>query len=467
MFRAQLPQPLDRNKSWRTIRAVKKPEDPPMIGLAERMWVKIEMKPKVVAEATRNPETTPTKTATTTPTKTGSTTDELDDKTCEIREAWLWGSVALHQDPAEGKTKGQDASGEALYLDNRGPNKAISFVYQREPKATIYLPGPLPPARIENDEKTITGAGIIAMNQATDQIWVEGPGMLTQLSERGAGSVDLGLKPAGTTASRATVPTRDAQPRTTSLLAQTGNETVSADQKPDSKPKTRAGRPLGEKIQSTIQFSEGMEFNGRTVDPEGHATGRADFYGTVTAQLEDALLHCEERMIAYTDKVVPLAQIGAMSKTPSKSKSTDFEMAGAPATGNGDDEPGPQLTLIKCYRNAIGVSRKVDPIAPIVLQKQRIEADDLLDYDRRKGDFYVPGKGRVFLYDRSDNSRADGMNLDGEGDNSPEPTVTARTVTYSSSRTVATPFTRTRSTARPQQAGPPTDSKANELPPWF
>ena len=48
-------------------------------------------------------------------------------------------------------SNGQDkeASGEALYLDNRGTNKAIAYVYQRDPIEKIYLPGPLPPARVE------------------------------------------------------------------------------------------------------------------------------------------------------------------------------------------------------------------------------------------------------------------------------------------------------------------------------
>ena len=63
-----------------------------------------------------------------------------------------------------------------------------------------------------------------------------------------------------------------------------------------------------------------MVFNGRTVDPDGAPSARADFFGIVTAKMEDALLHAEEQMIAYTDRVVPLAQLGAMSKGRSKPK---------------------------------------------------------------------------------------------------------------------------------------------------
>ena len=55
----------------------------------------------------------------------------------------------------------------------------------------------------------------------------------------------------------------------------------------------------------TIGFSENMEFTGRSVDPEGRPAAQAEFYGIVTAQMEDALLHCTEKMIAYTDREVP------------------------------------------------------------------------------------------------------------------------------------------------------------------
>ena len=95
---------------------------------------------------------------TSTPTsKPGSSDGDLGDNQSEIREAWLWGSVAVHQDPAEGKTKGQDASGEALYLDNRGKDKAITFVFQRELEREKATPRPAPPAsgrkRRENDHR--------------------------------------------------------------------------------------------------------------------------------------------------------------------------------------------------------------------------------------------------------------------------------------------------------------------------
>ena len=39
------------------------------------------------------------------------------------------------------------------------PNKAISYIYQRDPTEKTYLPGPLPPARVENNDIKIAAAG--------------------------------------------------------------------------------------------------------------------------------------------------------------------------------------------------------------------------------------------------------------------------------------------------------------------
>jgi hypothetical protein len=181
------------------------------------------------------------------------------------------------------------------------------------------------------------------------------------------------------------------------------------------KPKTRAGVPLSKIVTTTIQFSERMEFTGRTTDPQGNPAACGDFHGVVTALMEDALLHCEERMITYTDQVVPLAQLGAMSKTQSKSKSgageqPDSDTAADPAT----DQPKPQLALLECYRNAVLITREVDPDRPILLQRKKVEAEEVLYYDKRTGDFTIRDKGQVFLYDRSDNSGAEGKNPAGD-----------------------------------------------------
>jgi hypothetical protein len=411
-----------------------KPEEPPaepaMVGSAERMWVRMEMKPVKAAPADSSGDKN--KTASTTSTKAGSTGRAATDTNAEIRYAWLWGSVSLHQEPAEGKTKGQDASGEAIYVDNRGEGKVISYVYQRDPNEKTYLAGPLPPARVENDDKTITAAGVIKMNQATDQAWVAGPGTLTQQSERAPDpppATGAGIQPAVATAPKTIQPAVATTPRTggsgspvsprpTSMLSRNDRPVKTAEvngKESAVKPKTRAGVPLSKIVTTTIQFSERMEFTGRTTDPQGNPAACGDFHGVVTALMEDALLHCEERMITYTDQVVPLAQLGAMSKTQSKSKSgageqPDSDTAADPAT----DQPKPQLALLECYRNAVLITREVDPDRPILLQRKKVEAEEVLYYDKRTGDFTIRDKGQVFLYDRSDNSGAEGKNPAGD-----------------------------------------------------
>ena len=101
------------------------------------------------------------------------------------QETWLFrhrrrdphGLAVGQRIAAPGTCRGQDqgagARGEAIYLDNRGPNKAITYVYQRDPTEVIYLPGPLPPALVENETMQITAAGILKVNQETDQAWAE------------------------------------------------------------------------------------------------------------------------------------------------------------------------------------------------------------------------------------------------------------------------------------------------------
>ncbi|MFI5455416.1 MAG: hypothetical protein ACHRXM_08180 [Isosphaerales bacterium] len=446
--------------------------EPLMVGSADRVWAKIEVKPNTAAQAGSSQGTPGTGTKA----RTASGMPGSGETTSEIRNVWMWGSVSLHQDPEQGETKGKDASGEAVYLDNRGPGKVISYVYQREPNEKTYLPGPLPPARVENGDMKITAVGQIKMNQETDQAWVEGPGTLTQLAVKNppapaaAGAADP--RPAGTAATRAGVPQSQPNTRATTVLTQNEAKAGLAepqDQPPASKPKTRAGRPVTGTAPTTIAFSERMEFTGRTTDPEGTPAARAEFYGIVTAQMEDALLHAEQKMIAWTDRVVPLAQLGAMSKSRSKPKPGG---ASDPADAEGEADTQPQLTLIHCFHRAVGINRKIDPDTPTLLQKQRVEADDILAYDRRTGLFDIPRKGIVYLYDRSDNSsRAPGMNLDSEN-GSPNPTATERPVTPTarrvenqSSRTAGASAASTRSTAPPAQPNEPTGSKAGEFPP--
>ncbi len=320
--------------------AEKKSTEPPSVATAERIWARVVLKPKPeqesspdksaseldTASAVKPPATSPAKP------KSASKVPGSSDTDTEIRMAWLWGNVAIHQDPAPGKTEGQDASGEAMYLDNRGPGKAVIYVYQRDPTETTYLPGPLPPAVVDKMDQNvrITAAGILKVNQETDEAWADGPGTLTQLVDRGFltdksgdetddadGSDETeGANKQPGEANGSQAAKRESKPKSHSTLAAAGSDAKAdpgevAGPENAPQPKMRAGRPVPEKEPMTIGFTEGMDFNGRSIDPDGRPAAQAIFAGFVTAQMEDALLHGDEKMIAYTDKVVPLAQLGA------------------------------------------------------------------------------------------------------------------------------------------------------------
>ena len=87
------------------------------------------------------------------------------DSDTDIREAWLRGNVALHQDSppdkpenpdgTKAKPKSQDITGEAVYLDNhKGKGKMLAWVFYRDPNQPPR-PGPLPWAKVANDDMTI------------------------------------------------------------------------------------------------------------------------------------------------------------------------------------------------------------------------------------------------------------------------------------------------------------------------
>ena len=152
--------------------------------------------------------------------------------------------------------------------------------------------------------------------------------------------------------------------------------------------------------------------------------------------MEDALLHAEEKMIVFTDKEVPLAQLGEMSKSKKKR-----DAAGAvpqEEEQEGEAKSSAELALIFCYHNPLAISRKVDPDFARPLEQQRLKGVDMLAYDRRTGEFYVPGEGTVYLYELSGKAPPTSDSEAGEdskGDGHLQVTETQRTVTSASGRT--------------------------------
>jgi hypothetical protein len=387
----------------------KQDAEPPMVGSADRIWAKVAVQPEGdlnSASGRRTRDRASPKAAT----GSAGTASRPSGSSAEVREAWMFGSVAVHQDPAEGKTRGQDASGEALYLDNRGRNRALTRIYSRDPSEKSPRPGPLPLARVSTEDRLIKGE-VIRVNQETDRVWVDGCGTSTQLTDRGLlsdKSADEGAEPGaasgptaggvdrheGTHSKPAVHETRMQAERNSQRRSTTSPEPAP---QAKSQPITRAGRPLSEKVPLTITWTRKMEFEGRSTDADGNRAAKATFHGFVVAEIEDGKLSCTDHMITYTDKEIPLTQLGTLMKPAGSAKEAQ------PASDDAQSEPRPDLTLIECFGRAVAINRKVDPERPIEIQRQRIEGE-YLSYDRRTGNFYVPGKGIVYLYERENKS---------------------------------------------------------------
>ncbi len=444
--------------------------EPPMTGSADRMWLRVAMEPEAISKKGSRKRTDGTDPATGPATALGA--PGALGSNSEVRKLWMFGSVSLHQDPAAGKIKGNDASGDALYLDNRGEGKALTYIYQRDPTEDPPRPGPLPLAWVSTEDRLVKGE-VIRVNQETDQAWVDGPGTSTQLTDRGFltdkspetdADVDAdkdGDQPSGAMASKDGASSLEPNRRDGRLLA--GKElkehsTARLDQPPatTTKPKNRGGRPVAEKVPFTITWTKKMEFMGRSIDLEGRPAAKAIFYGTVLAEMEDGLLTCEDHMITYADKIVPLKQLGSLSEKKPRGSAQ-------PAAEDAEPEPKPDLAVIECFGKAVAITRKVDPDRPLELQRQMVHGE-YLNYDRRSGEFYVPGEGLVYLYDRPKKSREqEGPDSKGNGVlGAGLAAAPRRTVTPTSSRT-PNPASRTqRTTKKAGGAASRTDGQGEE-----
>ena len=190
----------------------------------------------------------------------------------------------------------------------------------------------------------------------TDEAWVDGRGVLTQLAPRGLLS-DKGL---------------DNAPLQT---AQHPAQTVA----PTSMTPLR------------ISWARSMQFKGQSTNPQGVPVARAHFVANVRADMEDSLMFCQE-MTTYMDRTVKLIR--------SKAPKTD-------SPGNGsqvaEPEPKPQIALIDCLYKVLVDNRKHDPETRTLLQRQVIDGEHVI-YEKLTGNFFAqpgPGQlGRVYLYSR-------------------------------------------------------------------
>jgi hypothetical protein len=379
---ASSTSPADATAAQEKETPAEKTPEPNMVVVANRV------KARVLVDPAAKPDDKSASGKTRAATSTIASNPADPNSSYQVREVRLFGAVTMHQDPAPGKTKGQDASGEALILLNEGPGKAIFNLYHRDPTVAKASDPPAkrwPHAKVKTEDMDIEGE-VVGVNQKTDQAWAYGPGKLVQLTDRGM----LTDRAEGAEAQ---------EPEAKDKNAAAGGAEPGAAATTKPKPKTRAGKVQATKVPLTITWEEKMIFNGRSTDPQGRPAARAEFTKNVLAQMEDALLHCTKVMTTYTDQPIPLAELGKMSQSGS-----------SPAKANGGQDlpdveeadlakPKPDLTLIDCVGDALAISRKVDPDRPVLLSLQRVTGDRLI-YDRRTGNFLVPGPGMVYLYDR-------------------------------------------------------------------
>ncbi len=131
----------------------------------------------------------------------------------------------------------------------------------------------------------------------------------------------------------------------------------------------------------TISWSGNMRFTGKTTDPDGQRSSRAEFHGRVAAEVEGASLTCQEKMFFWTEQVVPFERIQLVSGETGSEKLVR--------------RPETKVAVVHGYNKIVFAHRSVTPGKQVLFDRQRIEADDFLAYDSRTGNFRIDGKGRV------------------------------------------------------------------------
>jgi hypothetical protein len=110
-------------------------------------------------------------------------------------------------------------------------------------------------------------------------------------------------------------------------------------------------------------------------------------------------------MTAYTDKPIPLADMGKLSQ-PSKAETAHAAEAGENAEVVAAASK-PDLTFLDLVGHAQVINRKVDPDRPVLLSRQKLTGKRIV-YNRRSGEFLIPGEGMVYLHERGNSSTFQG-----------------------------------------------------------
>jgi hypothetical protein len=268
----------------------------------------------------------------------------------ELEEVRLRKGVTLHQDPAEGKPRGTDASGEAIDFVNRGEGRAWL-----EAHGTAAAP-----ARVVTDTFLIEGPKL-GVDQAADFAWVKGAGRMVQ----DAPPAPPKARTAG--ADREVVPT-----------AFRADEPAATPDGPKPRPKDNAFALAKGPV--TITWRQEMQFYGQPADtPDRHAW--ALFLGDVKVVTPESSLSCGQ-MKAFLDGPV-------VFQRPERERDPN-----APPEAT---RSKPRIATVRCLKNVDLVHRQAGPDGKTLEQKGRVTGQDL-SYSLATGRFVGDGAGVVWLY---------------------------------------------------------------------
>ena len=266
----------------------------------------------------------------------------------DLEEVQLVRKVHLHQDPAPGKKRGMDATGNLVIFQNRGPDQAWI-----EAQGTLEAP-----ARAVTDTFTIEGPRIV-FDQGASFAQVIGPGSLTQ---------------------EPPTPEAPAEVIPTAAFVDENGQAVEA--KPE-----KAVPDVKGPVQ--ISWLKEMKFYGQPIDPSGQpGPAWALFLGDVRAWTNDptdgtvSTLR-SARMRALLDGPVNFRQNAG--KEPSE---TD------PASSS---RPRPEILLLHCQEEVQLSHRQLDLKSGQLLQKGQVSTPDLW-YNVKSGQFEGKGAGIVRFY---------------------------------------------------------------------
>jgi hypothetical protein len=262
-----------------------------------------------------------------------------------VQEVRLRGDVHIHQDPAPGKARGTDVTGQAIDLIARGEGMLWVEAHGDDNR----------PARVESDTMLLEGPKL-GLDQSADFAWVKGAGQMKQ---------DGPPTPPPARTDQAAAPE----------IRKTAYQAPAPDAADPKNPLAAARGPV------SITWTQEMQFFGRPTDPASQGHAYALFLGDVKATTPDASLACGQ-MKAYLDGPVAFQK-------PAPRDPDDRDPAAT--------KPKPKIVLMHAIQDVLLTHRKVDPATGRLDQKGLV-AGPRLSYDLDRGDFLVEGAGSVKLY---------------------------------------------------------------------